>query len=115
MQDKDKELTDADYAVARRAKEARVAKGLSLMQVATAMGRTYQCVYGMEISGTRSTRVAADWARALDVPVPWLLFGVGSTDDVVVPRKMLQEAASLMDARRGRRRDLVAEILQVLT
>jgi transcriptional regulator with XRE-family HTH domain len=124
MQDKDRGLTEEDRAVAERAKARRIELGLTVNKVAQAMGRTYQCIHGMEQTGTRSTRVAADWGKVLQCSAEWLLFGSGDPARTVsvashvalvtVPRAMLQEAADLMDARRGRRRDLVAEIRQVL-
>jgi len=95
-------------ALAGRAKERRLALGLPIQAVALCMGRTYQCIYGMEAHGTDSLRVLQEWAAALDCSVQFLVFGADTT------RGLLEQAARCIDARTGRRKDLVRRIREEL-
>lgn len=96
-------------AMGQRAKARREELGLTLNEVAVRMGRTYQCIYGMEKEGSGSLRVVLEWAEALKMPALQLAFG----ETVKADGKLvdwLREAAKLIDSRRGRRRELVRQI-----
>ena len=95
-------------ALAVRAKERRLQLGLSMQAVAQRMGRTRQCVYGMEAHGPDSLRVIQEWSAALDCSARDLLFGRDATRD------LLERAAHCIDARAGQRRDLVRRIREEL-
>ena len=92
-----------------RAKARREELGLSIMQVAIKMGRTYQCIYGMERYGIESLLILQEWANALSVPASSLLFGTESRI-----RELLESAAKAIDARYGPRKDLVRRIRKEL-
>jgi len=104
-----------------RARARREELGMSVNDVAVKMGRTYQCIYGMERTGIESLRVVLEWADALSCTSEWLCFGnkcVHGRDGVqeIAERRgnMLKEAGDLIDGRRGRRRDLVRRIREEL-
>ena len=48
---------------------------MSVNDVAVKMGRTYQCIYGMERAGIESLRVVLEWAEALTMEPITLAFG----------------------------------------
>jgi hypothetical protein len=94
-------------AVAARAKHKRVQMGITVQALADHMGRTRQCLFGMEQEGTDSLRVIQDWAMALDCTPEWLTFG----DERMEARgKLLLRAARNIDARTGPRKELVRRI-----
>ena len=99
-------------AIGERAKARRLELGLTLKQVASDMDRTYQCIYGMEQEGAGNIRLIAQWASVLKMSPIELAFGAQSNLARREKRyhAMLEEAASLIDARRGRRKALVKEI-----
>lgn len=110
-------LTD----MAARAKARREELGITINDLAVKMGRTYQCIHGMERDGVLSLRVVMDWAQALQCTAEWLahgnkcVHGRDGMQEVVERRgKMLREAGELIDARRGRRRELVRLIREEL-
>ena len=98
-----------------RARERRLELGLSVNDVAVKMGRTYQCIFGMERTGIESLRVVLEWAEALDMSAEALAFGRRNAgENLVMTYDLLKEAAELIDGRRGRRRDLVRRIREEL-
>ena len=103
-------------AMGARARARREELGLSVNDVAVKMGRTYQCIYGMERTGIESLRVVLEWAEALEMKAEKLTFGVSWSlgEQDVRKSNMLREAAELIDGRRGRRRDLVRRIREEL-
>lgn len=102
-------------AMGARAKARREELGLTVNEVAIKMGRTYQCIYGMERSGIESLRVVLEWAEALDMSADRLAFGAGSAgENMMATYNLLREAADLIDGRRGRRKELVRRIREEL-
>ena len=95
-----------------RARALRENRGLTVNQLSVAMNRTYQCIHGMEKSGTLSLRVVLDWSEALQVTPDLLLFGHGfDLKNVTGPKDaLLSEAAKNIDARTGPRKNLVKRI-----
>lgn len=107
-------------AMGARAKARREELGLTVNEVAIKMGRTYQCIYGMERSGIESLRVVLEWAEALGMSPQELAFG-GKTQSAQtaaltldIRSQLLMSAADLIDGRRGRRKELVRLIREEL-
>lgn len=100
----------------QRAKARREELGLTINEVAVKMGRTYQCIHGMERDGILSMRVIIEWAHALGMNPQELAFGGEATQmaELQVKDGLLREAARLIDARRGRRKELVRLIKEEL-
>lgn len=103
-------------AMGDRARERREELGITVNQLAVKMSRTYQCIHGMEKSGTGSIRVLLEWAEALSTTPHYLAFGghVGAMQMTDVQRELLASAGKAIDARSGPRRELVKRIREEL-
>ena len=98
--------------MAQRARALREELGLTINDLAVKMGRTYQCIHGMEREGILSLRVVLEWADALQVTPDKLAFGDGfDLKNITGPKDaLLSEAAKNIDARTGPRKNLVKRI-----
>ena len=105
-------------AIGERAKARRLELGLTLKAVATAMDRTYQCIYGMEQEGAGNIRLIAQWAECLKMNPVALAFGWNPNETMRKEKEhsrvLLREALELLDTRFGKRKALAARIRKEL-